>query len=44
MGMGRDGVVTGDSDHGNLARDLRPHGVLAADWPLVERLKLTLDR
>jgi AI-2E family transporter len=38
MGMGRHGAVAGYSHYGDLARNLRPHRILAADWPLVERL------
>jgi hypothetical protein len=39
LGVGRNGIAAGDSHYGGLARNLRAHRILAADWTLVERLK-----
>jgi len=37
---GRHGAGAGDSDYGNLARDLRSHRIVETDWKMAERIAL----
>jgi hypothetical protein len=39
LGVGRDGIDSGDTDYRGAAGGLRPYGILEADWAVVERVK-----
>jgi len=40
MGVGRDGIDSGNPNYRGAAGDLRPYGVVETDWALVERVGL----